>query len=57
MKTMKTLLVSRDPVTADAAAARMFGAQPEGIRHIEIAAQMKLGRMDLENLNINRITL
>ena len=54
---MKVQLVSTDFVAADAAAAKLFGVDPEDIRHIRIAAEMKLGRMDLKNLSINRIKI
>jgi uncharacterized protein (DUF362 family) len=54
---MEALLISTDIVTADAAAAKLFGIKPEDVDHIQIAADMKVGRMDLENLNIKRITV
>lgn len=54
---MKTQIVSTDPVAADAAAAKIFGAEPSDIRHIQLAAEMNLGRMDLGGLSINRIKM
>ena len=54
---MKALVLSTDYVAADAAAARLYGAEPSDIRHIQLAAEMGLGRMDLQNLSINRIKL
>jgi uncharacterized protein (DUF362 family) len=54
---MKTQLVTTDIVAADAAAAKLFGVNPDDIGHIKIAAARKIGRMDLENLNIKRIAL
>ncbi len=54
---MKTQIVSTDPVAADAAAAKIFGAEPSDIRHIRLAAGMNLGRMDLGSLSIDRIKL
>ena len=54
---MKSQIVSTDPVAADAAAARIFGADPGDIRHIQLADRMNLGRMDLGKLSINRIKL
>lgn len=54
---MKAQIVSTDLVAADAAAAKIFGADPEDIRHIQLADQMKIGRMDLSALKINRIKL
>lgn len=55
--TMKAQLISTDIVAIDAAAAKLFGAKPEEIRHIQIAADMKVGRIDLDKLNIKRITV
>lgn len=54
---MQALIVSTDPVAADAAAAKLFGVEPEEIGHIQLAAEMNLGRMDLGALSINRIRL
>ncbi len=54
---MKTQIVSTDLVAADTAAAMIFGAQPADIRHIQLAAEMKLGQMDLNKLSINRIKM
>jgi len=54
---MKAQLISTDIVAADAAAAKLFGAKPEDIGHIKIAAEMNVGRMDLDKLNIKRITV
>jgi uncharacterized protein (DUF362 family) len=54
---MKSLIVSTDVVAADAAAAKLFGADPGDIRHIALAAEMNLGRIDLDALSINRIKL
>jgi uncharacterized protein (DUF362 family) len=53
--TMKSQIVSTDLVAADAAAVKFFGSEPEDIRHIELADQLNLGRMDLSGLSINRI--
>ncbi len=52
---MKSLIVSTDPVAADAAATMIFGKQPSDIRHIQLAADMGLGKIDLKELSINRI--
>ena len=54
---MKCQIVSTDFVAADAAAAKLFGVEPGDIRHIQLAAQMGLGQMDLSTLSINRIKL
>lgn len=55
--TMKSQIISTDIVAADAAAAKLFGIEPKEIGHIRIANDMKLGRMDLSKLSINRIIL
>lgn len=55
--TMKAQLISADIVAADAAAAKLFGVKPEDIRHIRIAAEMNVGKMDLDKLNIRRINV
>jgi uncharacterized protein (DUF362 family) len=54
---MKSLIVSRDLVAADAAAAKLFGAEPADIPYIQLAAEMNLGRIDLSALSINRIKI
>jgi uncharacterized protein (DUF362 family) len=55
--TMKSLIISRDIVAADAAAAKLFGMEPEDIRYIKLAAEMKVGSMDLNKLQIRKISL
>jgi uncharacterized protein (DUF362 family) len=54
---MKSLIVSTDIVAADAAAAKLFGIEPEDVGHIKLADEMKVGRMDLSALNIKRIVV
>ena len=54
---MKSLIISPDMVAADAAAAKLFGLEPADIPHIQLAAEMQLGRMDLNGLAIDRIKL
>ncbi len=54
---MKAQLLSTDIVAVDAAAAKLFGMKPEDIGYIQIASDMKVGRMDLDKLNIKRITV
>ncbi|MDR0713488.1 MAG: DUF362 domain-containing protein [Bacteroidales bacterium] len=53
----KAQIISTDIVAADAAAAKIFGKNPETIGHIKIAAEMGLGKIDLTKLNINRIKI
>jgi uncharacterized protein (DUF362 family) len=55
--TMKAQLISTDIVAVDTAAAKLFGLQPSGVRHIALAADREVGRMDLEQLRIKRIAL
>jgi uncharacterized protein (DUF362 family) len=54
---MKSQIISTDIVAADSAAAKLFGTEPEDISFIKLAAEIKLGQMDLSKLNINRIIL
>lgn len=55
--TMKAQLISTDMVAVDAAATKLFGLQPDDVRYISLAAEQGVGRKDLENLSIKRITL
>ncbi|HUI29199.1 MAG TPA: DUF362 domain-containing protein [Candidatus Acidoferrales bacterium] len=55
--TMKAQLISADIVALDTAGAKLFGVKPEDVRYIALASDMKIGRMDLENLNIKRISM
>ena len=54
---MRTLLVSTDIVAIDAAGAKLLNYQPSDVRHIAIAAEMKLGTMDLEQVDVRRLKL
>jgi uncharacterized protein (DUF362 family) len=55
--TMKSLLIATDIVAVDTASAKLFGINPADVRYIQIAADQKIGRMDLENLRIKRLTV
>jgi len=55
--TMKQLLISTDMVAIDAAATKIFGSEPANIPYIKKANDLKVGRMDLKSLNINRIVM
>ena len=55
--TYKTQIISSDIVAADAAAARVFGSDPENIGYIKKAGDMGVGNYNLADLNINRIKL
>jgi len=48
----KTLLLSRDIVAVDAAAAKIFGKEPEEIGYISLAHAQKIGNMNLKDLKI-----
>ncbi len=55
---MRSQLLATDQVAADAAAARLFGLEDSAeVGYIRIAHEMGVGRMDLENLRIQRIVL
>ncbi len=53
----KTLLLSQDIVAVDAAAAKIFGVEPQKVQHIQLGHDKKLGTMNLQDLNIQRIVL
>jgi len=53
----KVLIVSADQVAADAAAAKVFGIEPDEIPYIVTASEMNVGRKDLDKLNIKRIKI
>ncbi|MGC8803085.1 MAG: DUF362 domain-containing protein [Bacteroidales bacterium] len=55
--TMKSLIVSEDIVAADAAAAKLFGLNPADVGYIQLAAEMGIGNMNLDKLNIGRIKI
>ena len=55
--TMKALLISTDQVTLDAAGAKLFGMDPKDVPYIQLAAENKAGRIDLDALIIKRISL
>ena len=54
---MKSLLISRDIVTVDSAATKLFGLDPDNIPYINFADAMKVGKKDLKNLNVKRISI
>ena len=58
----KTILASTDMVAADAATVSMFEwqgrkHQPRQVRHIRLAHEQGVGRMDVENLNVKTVSL
>lgn len=54
---MKYQIISKDIVAADAASAKIFGLSPDDISHIKIANNMGVGNMNLDQLNIKRLTI
>jgi uncharacterized protein (DUF362 family) len=54
---MKAQIISTDMVAADAAAVKLFGLEPDQVRHIVLAAERGVGKKDLNALNISRIAL
>ncbi len=55
VKKLDTIIVTQDIVAADAYGATLFGKKPTDLKNVVIGAEMKLGRMDLENLKIAEI--
>jgi uncharacterized protein (DUF362 family) len=54
---MRTLLASTDIVALDAAGAKLLSHQPADVRHVKIADEMKLGTMNLDQVEIRRFKL
>jgi uncharacterized protein (DUF362 family) len=57
IKIRKALMLSRDIVAADAAAAKLFGSDPAQVQHIKLAHDLGIGNMNLDKLNIRKITV
>ncbi len=55
--TLKAQLISTDIVAVDAAAIKLFGVEPSSIAYMGKAVELGLGTMDLDSLNINRLTI
>lgn len=54
---MRTLLASADPVAIDAASARLLNLDPALVTYIKLGAAMKLGTMDLAQVDVRRMKL
>jgi uncharacterized protein (DUF362 family) len=54
---MRAQLLSRDIVAVDAAGAKLMGSNPADIEYIRLAAAAGAGKMDLDKLAIERISL
>jgi uncharacterized protein (DUF362 family) len=52
VKVLDTLVASADTVAADAYATTLFGMKPEELKSTVAAAQLGLGEMDLEKVNV-----
>ncbi len=52
---MKSLLLSKDMVAADAAATKLFGMQPDDISYIKLADELKIGTKNLDKIRIQRL--
>jgi uncharacterized protein (DUF362 family) len=60
--TPKTVIASRDMVAADATAVAMFEwygkkMEPRQVKHIKLAHERGLGRMDIQNLNTRKVVV
>ena len=53
----KSQILSTDIVACDTAAVKLFGQNLNDVGYLKLAENMKIGRMDLENLSIDRINL
>lgn len=51
----KMLLLSSDVVAVDAASAKVFGQEPEAVKHIQMGHERGIGTMNLDELNIMKI--
>ena len=54
---MKYQIIGTNIVASDAAASRVFGIQPEQLRHIPLAENLGVGTSDLDKLRIHRISM
>ena len=54
---MKALMASTDIVAIDAAAAKLLDHQPADVTHVKLAADLGLGTMDLDKVDIRRFKL
>jgi len=54
---MKSLVMSKDIVAADAASAKLFGIDPADVEYIKLADEKGIGTMNLDSLNIKRVVL
>lgn len=57
LKLMKMQIISPDIVAADAAAIKIYGAEPADIAHVKIAHELGIGNMNLNELKIKKISI
>jgi uncharacterized protein (DUF362 family) len=57
VQTQNTLILSDDPVAADARAALLFNRKPKNIGFIRMAQQQGLGTYDFQKLNAQKVVL
>jgi hypothetical protein len=57
VESKNTLILSDDPVAADARAALLFNRKPERIGYIRMAQEQGLGTYDFQKLNAKRVVL
>jgi uncharacterized protein (DUF362 family) len=54
---MKTMVLSRDMVAIDTAGVKLLGKNPDEVKYLNFAAEMKIGTKDLDSLKISRIKI
>ena len=57
VKKMDTVIVSQDMVAIDSYTTRLFDMKPEDLDYVVCAAEMGLGRSDVENLRIEEFNI
>jgi uncharacterized protein (DUF362 family) len=57
VKKLDTIIVSSDVVAADSYASTLFGMQPTDLAYIRAAAEMGLGKSDLNSIKVEEIAL
>lgn len=57
VKKMDTVIISQDMVAIDAYTTRLFDMKPDDLDYVICAADMGLGRMDVENLRIEEFNV
>ena len=53
----KTVIAGTQMATVDAYGATLFGIKPEGLPHIVKSSKFGLGEIDLEKVNIEKVSL